>query len=109
MLNLLLHYKRPEKMSEVSGIPADWKRSSFNKRQKVQEAMKDLVEKVKAKFLLVSFNSEGFISREEMVTILNTVGKTEVLETKYNTFRGSRNLGDRNIHVKEYLYLVEKK
>ncbi|HOE09167.1 MAG TPA: DNA adenine methylase [Treponemataceae bacterium] len=108
MLNLLLHYTRPGEISTVSGIPADWKRSNYNKRQKVQEAMKDLVEKVKAKFLLVSFNSEGFIGREEMVSILNTVGKTEVLETKYNTFRGSRNLGERNIHVKEYLYLVEK-
>lgn len=108
MLNLLLHYTRPSEISTVSGIPADWKRSNYNKRQKVQEAMKDLVEKVKAKFLLVSFNSEGFIGREEMVAILNTVGKTEVLETKYNTFRGSRNLGERNIHVKEYLYLVEK-
>jgi adenine-specific DNA-methyltransferase len=32
----------------------------------------------------------------------------DVLETTYNTFRGSRNLNNRDIHVKEYLYLLEK-
>jgi adenine-specific DNA-methyltransferase len=108
MLNLLLDYKKPENISTVSGIPTNWQRSEYNKKQKIHEVMKDLVEKIKAKFLLVSFNSEGFISKEEMINLLNTVGKTQVLETKYNTFRGSRNLAGRNIHVKEYLYLVEK-
>ena len=29
------------------------------------------------------------------------------MEKEYNTFRGSRNLNNRDIHVKEYLYLVE--
>jgi adenine-specific DNA-methyltransferase len=43
-----------------------------------------------------------------MLGILTKAGKTEVLETTYNTFRGSRNLRNRNIHVKEFLYLVEK-
>jgi adenine-specific DNA-methyltransferase len=57
---------------------------------------------------MISFNSEGFIGIDEMRTILGKAGKVEVLETKYNTFRGSRNLKNREIHVKEYLYLLEK-
>jgi adenine-specific DNA-methyltransferase len=40
--------------------------------------------------------------------MLNKIGRLEVLETKYNVFRGSRNLNNREIHVKEYLYLLEK-
>jgi adenine-specific DNA-methyltransferase len=43
-----------------------------------------------------------------MKSMLNDIGKLSVLETKYNTFRGSRNLNNRDIHVKEYLYLLEK-
>jgi adenine-specific DNA-methyltransferase len=31
-----------------------------------------------------------------------------VLETQYNTFRGSRNLAGRSIHVTEFLYLLER-
>lgn len=108
MLNLLINYTRPTSLSEVSGIPADWQRSAYNNKYHAYKALSELVEKIKAKYLLISFNSEGFIDIEEMLELLKHVGKTEVLETKYNTFRGSRNLGNRDIHVKEYLYLVEK-
>lgn len=108
MLNLLVNYKKPDKISPVSGIPIDWNRSSFNKRREAYNSFQDLAEKLNAKYLLVSFNSEGFISLDRMIKLLERVGKVEVLETKYNTFRGSRNLRERDIHVKEYLYLVEK-
>lgn len=108
MLNLILDYSEPKNTSKVSGIPDDWNRSSYNKRQDSYNAFKKLVEKIKAKFLLISFNSEGFIPLEMMVALLKHIGNLTVLETKYNTFRGSRNLRNRDIHVKEYLYLVEK-
>ena len=109
MLNLLVNYKRPDKISPVSGIPVDWNRSNFNKKRKAYNSFQDLVEKIKAKYLLVSFNSDGYISLEGMKELLNRVGKVRILETRYNTFRGSRNLKARDIHVKEYLYLVEKR
>jgi adenine-specific DNA-methyltransferase len=43
-----------------------------------------------------------------MKEMLNKIGKVTVLETRYNTFRGSRNLSNREMHVKEFLYLLEK-
>lgn len=108
MLNLLVDYKKPKCISGVSGIPDDWQRSSYNKSYQAHKALHELVEKIKAKYILISFNSEGFIKLDSMLSILKQVGKVTVLETKYNTFRGSRNLANRDIHVKEYLYLVEK-
>ncbi len=109
MLNLIADYRRPERLSPVSGIPADWNRSPFNKPQEAPAALADLAAAIQARFLLVSFNSEGFIRREKMTALLRRLGRVEILETRYNTFRGSRNLGNRGLHVKEYLYLVEKK
>jgi len=109
MLNVLLEYKQPASVSDVSGIPGDWNRSSYNKSKHAFFALSDLVEKLAAKFLIISFNSEGFISLEQMTEILTRYGKLTVLETKYNTFRGGRNLVNRALHVKEYLYLLEKK
>lgn len=110
MLNLIASYKRPDtdKISRVSGIPKDWHRSSYNKRREVAQVFHNLVKNINAKFVLISFNSEGFISREEMVELLSDCGKISVLESTYNTFRGSRNLNNRSIHVKEYLFLVAK-
>ncbi|MCL2480527.1 MAG: DNA adenine methylase [Spirochaetaceae bacterium] len=109
MLNLLVDYLNPQKISNVSGIPVDWNRSSYNKSRAAITVFKDLLENIKAKYLLISFNSEGFIPMEKMIKLLRSIGKVEILEKQYNTFRGSRNLRNRKIHVKEYLYLVDKK
>ena len=108
MLNLILDYKYPESTSKISGIPENWKRSDYNKSRKALQSLTELVEEIKAKYVLISFNSEGFITIEQMKKMLKKIGKFQVLETKYNTFRGSRNLNNREIHVKEYLYLLEK-
>jgi len=108
MLNLLLDYQAPQTPSPVSGIPADWNRSAYNRRRHACTALSELVENIRAKFLVISFNSEGFIGLAEMTALLEGYGKVDILETRYNTFRGSRNLGGRSLHVKEYLYLLEK-
>jgi adenine-specific DNA-methyltransferase len=108
MLNLILENKYPENTSKVSGIPKDWNRSAYNNKQSAYKALSDLVAGIKAKYILISFNSESFISPEEMKDILYKIGKVEILEVTYNTFRGCRNLANRDIHVKEYLYLLEK-
>jgi adenine-specific DNA-methyltransferase len=108
MLNLILENKYPENISNVSGIPGDWNRSAYNKKQYAYSALSELVDNIKAKYVLISFNSEGFISPEEMLSILEKTGKVQVFETPYNTFRGSRNLKERRTHVCEYFFLVEK-
>jgi len=114
MLNLILENKYPENVSNVSGIPDNWNRSAYNKKQYAYKALSDLVTEIKAKYIIISFNSEGFITLDEMKNMLKKSGKVQVLETSYNTFRGCRNLsslaeqGSRDIHVTEYLYLLEK-
>lgn len=109
MLNLLVDYHKPAEVSNISGIPADWKRSRYNARAEAENALFELVSTLPAKFILISYNSEGFISYNSFIKCLEKLGKISVLETMYNTFRGSRNLKDRPIHLKEYLFLLEKK
>jgi len=109
MLNLLVKYERPERISRVSGIPEGWKRSGYNVRARSLPLMRDLLHALDARFLLVSFNNEGFIATEEMLALLEEIGTVEVLETPYNAFRGSRNFNNRPIHVTEQLFLVERR
>ena len=110
MLNLISKYERPdtENISRVSGIPKDWNRSSYNKKKKVCEAFRELIKNIRAKYVIISFNSEGFIPKEDMENILNEFGKVKTFSSKYNTFRGSRNLRNREIHVSEYLFVLKK-
>ncbi len=108
MLNLLVDYQRPETVSAVSGIPTDWQRSDYNVRSRCLSRLAELIRTVDASFVLVSFNDEGFIAPDEMRQLLTQIGKLEVIEIPYNTFRGSRNLRGRSIHVTEQMFLVEK-
>lgn len=108
MLNLLIEKQHPLKYSKISGIPTEWNRSDYNKKEKAKDKLFKVIDNLNSKFILISYNSEGFIKKEEFINYLNKLGKVEQLETNYNTFRGSRNLKNRNIKVKEYLYLLEK-
>ena len=109
MLNLLVHYKRPDKISRVSGIPSDWRRSGYNVRTKSLPLLEGLLHKIDARFLLISFNNEGFISPDEMRAMLQKIGTVDEFRVRYNTFRGSRNLRNRTIHVTEQMFLVKKR
>ena len=109
MLNLLTCYERPTEVSRISGIPKNWQRSRYNVRSKSLYLMTDLVEHIDAPFLLISFNNEGFITPDEIHTMLESIGSVETVEMKYNAFRGSRSFKNRSIHVTEYLFLVEKR
>lgn len=108
MLNLVATYNRPTELSKVSGIPTDWNRSKYNQRREAEAALFDVIQSCPSKYVMVSYNSEGFIPHERFLSVMNSSGRLLVLETPYNTFRGSRNLSNRAIHVTEFLYLLEK-
>lgn len=108
MLNLLMKYEEPLTISAVSGIPTDWTRSGYNIRRKSLPLLEDLVVKANAKFLLLSFNDEGYITPSELREMMSRHGQFTEFQTRYNTFRGSRNLAGRSAHVTEHLYLLEK-
>lgn len=108
MLNLLVDYVRPEKISRVSGIPTEWNRSGYNVKKKSFELLSDLFAKVPSRFLLVSFNSEGYVSTEDIRSELEKYGRVDEMITQYNTYRASRNLRSRGTHVSEHLFLLDR-
>jgi adenine-specific DNA-methyltransferase len=108
MLNLLADYVRPAAISRVSGIPVGWQRSRYNQRHESEQALLELIAACPAKFVLVSYNSEGFVPRDRLIERLQRLGRLITLETPYATFRGSRNLRARELSVVEYLFVVEK-
>ena len=108
MLNLILKNKIDVEISRVSGITQDWNRSAFNKAALALKSMEEIISSLKSKFVIISYNSEGFITFDEMSQMLKKYGKLKTVEINYNTFRGSRNLRNRDIYVSEYLFVLEK-
>ncbi len=109
MLNFLLEYKRPQVLSPVSGIPADWNRSVYNRRRDARSALAELLSALPARFALLSYNSEGFVSLNELLDTVRADWKAEVMTQDYATFRGCRNLNARPLQVKEILLLLERR
>ena len=107
MLNLIAENRLPERCSRVSGIPEDWNRSDYNKAGRALAAFSALLQGLRARFLLVSYNSEGFIPLAEMERLLSGLGRVRRQEIRYNAYRASRNLAARETYVSEYLFLVD--
>lgn len=108
MLNLILKNKLDANISKVSGIVQNWNRSVFNKPYAALSSMEEIISGISSKYVIISYNSEGFISFDQMSGMLTKYGNLKTVEIKYNTFRGSRNLKNRDIHVREYLFVLEK-
>jgi adenine-specific DNA-methyltransferase len=108
MLNLLVNYEEPGEISKVSGIPTSWRRSDYNVRSKALPKLRELIGAVDARFVILSFNDEGFVRPPEIREVLTEVGRVTEQRQPYTTFRGCRNLRNRSAQVVEHVYLIEK-
>ena len=108
MLNVLAENRELTGISAVSGIPAGWNRSQYNRKQEAERTFFELLARAPARYLMISYNSEGFIKYDRFLEFLKKVGEVHPVEIEYNTFRGSRNLRDRPVKVTEYLFLVKR-
>ena len=108
MLNTILHHEVSNNISKVSGIPSDWNRSDYNKKATALASMNDLITSLNSRYIVISYNNEGFIEKSEMEKMLKRFGNVKTISIKYNTFRGSRNLKNREKYVDEYLFVLRK-
>lgn len=109
MLNLIVRYERPQRISRVSGIPEDWQRSAYNIRDRAVPLLSDLIAHTDASHLLVTCNDEGYVGPIAMRELLRTFGRVDSVAIPYTAFRGSRNLDARPLRVTEHLFLVERR
>lgn len=108
MLNTIIDNKLGNNISTVAGIPDDWNKSAYNKKNEALKSFEELVKDIDSKYLIISYNNEGFISLEEMQNMLSKYGDLTTKEIDYIAFRGSRNLKERNIYTTEYLFILKK-
>jgi adenine-specific DNA-methyltransferase len=64
--------------------------SAFNSRKQAARAIAELVGRVRARFLVVSFSDEGYLGRNELAAILRRRGPVAALEFDYRRYVGAR-------------------
>ncbi len=93
------------------------RKSAYNSKRFAMQAFQTLIDQVHAKYLLVSFNDEGYFDRETLERMLSSRGRAEVIEMPFKRYVGAQ-IGIYNprgekvgkiSHLKnrEYLYLVK--
>jgi adenine-specific DNA-methyltransferase len=66
-----------------------------------------LIENTDSKYIMISYNNEGFIDHKDMLKVCQSKGEVTVFDENYPAFRASRNLKERKINVTEYIFLIK--
>ena len=107
MLNTILENKEKSDLSKVSGIPKDWQKSNYNYKKSAKDSMKHLLKNIRANYIILSYNNEGIITKNELIHLFEELDLDYRLrEIEYQTYRGSRNLKERKNKVTEYLWIL---
>jgi adenine-specific DNA-methyltransferase len=81
--------------------------SDFCSKRRAYEYLENIVHKTKARYILISYNSEGILKKEEFEKIGKKYKKVECYEEEYKRFKSNTN-GKQNKSVIEYLFKIEK-
>lgn len=94
------------------GQPKNWKRSAYNSISNAKKSFTDLIENTCARYIVVSYNSKGIISKDDMIEILGTKGTVMeyTMEHKvYNRMVGiaKYKADETKKKISEYLFVVK--
>ena len=64
--------------------------SPFNSPRRIADAMRELVSAIDADHLIVSFNDEGYLDRDDIVALLSSIGEVRVLTHDYKRYVGAQ-------------------
>lgn len=94
------------------GQPKNWDKSAYCSYTKAIKAFEQLITDTKSKFILISYNSKGIISIEEMDKILSKKGKVYKIPVDHNVYNkligiAAKKRQKKNEKINEFLWLVD--
>jgi adenine-specific DNA-methyltransferase len=100
------------KLSGVTGLrPYDHQRSDFCVKGKALGALNQMVSRTRARYVFLSYSSEGLMSRKEILSAMGAFGTVDVRTRRYQRFRADADGANRKYKadsVTEYLFRLEK-
>ena len=94
------------------GQPKNWIKSSYCSLKKAKQTFEDLIKNTNSKFIMISYNSKGIISLDEMDKILRKKGKVEKISIEHNTYNryvgiAKKKREKKEHEIKEFIWLVD--
>ena len=66
------------------------RQSQFNAKRKIAKALRQVIDRLDVKHIIVSFSDEGYISKDEMIELLSARGDVRVIAKDYKRYVGAQ-------------------
>jgi len=103
-LNYIAHYDKDIILNGKTALMADYNKSNFCKKAEVKKTFTELIEGIKCKYLIISYNNEGLMPIEEFKNILIRKGTVKLYKIKYNKFKAHQGVDKK--YVEEYIWFI---
>lgn len=92
----------------VTGIRADTVSSDFCKKATAFQALERIVNNLNCSHIIISYNSDGILSKAEIEQILCKIGDASTLKFKSIDYRPYKSKKSATSSVEEYLFYIKK-
>jgi len=108
MLNTISTYENFQPKG-VTGLPA-YNKSAYCSKVSVRQSFEELIAQAQFKYVFLSYNNEGLMTHEEIISILEKHGKVELKTQVYQRFKADKteNRNHTATETLEYLFCLEK-
>lgn len=88
----------------------NYERSKYCQRNEVANAFENLIQNARFKYIFLSYNNEGLMSKEEVRKILEKFGRYDLATTEYQRFKADKteNRNHKASETLEYLHILDK-
>lgn len=109
LLETIARYDNPE-IRGLTGMRDYYdQKSDFCNKNTALSSLEKIATEAKYKYLLLSYNSEGIMSKDEIKKVLRRHGNVRLLEFNYLRFKSNSNGDSKHKKlIKEHLYLLKK-
>lgn len=104
-LNFLLIYKSELNVYGKTGLLQDSFISSFCRKKTALESLKFLIDRIKSKYLLISYNNEGLLTFSQLKELFQKYGSIKIYEFPSKRFQSQKKSTPQL--VKEYLFFIK--
>lgn len=109
VLETIAKYDNPN-IKGVTGL-RDYseQKSDYCRKYSALNAFEDLIKKTNSRYIVISYNTEGLLPHNEIISILEKYGKQSTVDYKFIDYKRYKNAQtNKNKNLKEILYFVEK-
>ena len=87
-----------------------YNRSMYCKKNRVQKSFEELIKNAKFKYIFLSYNNEGFMSKDEIKIIMSKYGKYDLKIKAYKKFKTDKlnSVNQKSDLTYEYLHILQK-